>query len=159
LALLGVINIIFIVDIELTLSRNKHLQNGGDDLWGFGQVLALLLLVLPLRDAWNALQDIQTGLRGLQQQLQQGFQQVLREEVAATPIVERLRVLIDQGADPRKPIEGTRFQNTLQLAAYHGKTDIVEFLLSGECPADKRVNETEGGKWHFYHTYHPTNRF
>ncbi|KAJ7930852.1 hypothetical protein B0H13DRAFT_1594846 [Mycena leptocephala] len=69
---------------------------------------------------------------------------MLREEVAATPIVERLRVLIDQGADPRKPIEGTRFQNTLQLAAYHGKTDIVEFLLSGECPADKRVNETEG---------------
>ncbi|KAJ7697889.1 hypothetical protein B0H17DRAFT_1130167 [Mycena rosella] len=47
--------------IELTLSRNKHLQSGGDGLWGFGQVLALLLLVMPLRDAWNALQDIRTA--------------------------------------------------------------------------------------------------
>jgi hypothetical protein len=56
LVLLVAINILFIVDIELTLRRNKGDQNG-DDAWGFGQVLALLLII-PLRDAWGALQDI-----------------------------------------------------------------------------------------------------
>ncbi|KAJ6503152.1 hypothetical protein DFH09DRAFT_1375526 [Mycena vulgaris] len=132
---LFVINIIFLVDIELTFSRNKHLQVDGDDLWGFGQVLALLLLVVPLRDAWNALRDVQSGLRGVQQQ----FHQVLREELAATPIVDRLRVLIAQNADPKRPIEGTGFGNSLQLAAYLGRKDIVEFLLSNEV----RMIETE----------------
>ncbi|KAJ7477497.1 hypothetical protein FB451DRAFT_1454293 [Mycena latifolia] len=83
LVLLVVINIVFLVDIELTLSRNKHHQSDEDNLWGFGQVLALLLLVMPLRDAWNALRDIQEALRGVQQQFHQG----LREEIAATPII------------------------------------------------------------------------
>ncbi|KAJ7678610.1 hypothetical protein B0H17DRAFT_1078216, partial [Mycena rosella] len=81
LVLLVVINIIFLVDIELTLSRNKHLQSGADGLWGFGQVLALLLLVMPLRDAWNALRDVRTAWRGAQRQ----FYQALQEEVEATP--------------------------------------------------------------------------
>ncbi|KAJ3548143.1 hypothetical protein NMY22_g1374 [Coprinellus aureogranulatus] len=49
LILLGV-NIVFVVDIELTLRRNKELQAAGETEWGFGQVLAVLLLVMPLRD-------------------------------------------------------------------------------------------------------------
>ncbi|KAJ3520622.1 hypothetical protein NMY22_g12670 [Coprinellus aureogranulatus] len=44
------INIIFVVDIELTLRRNEHLQALGEAEWGFGQVLAVLLLFMPLRD-------------------------------------------------------------------------------------------------------------
>jgi hypothetical protein len=90
LVLLVVINIIFVVDIELTLSCNKRLQSNGDNLWGFGQVLALLLLVIPLRDAWNALQAIQAGLDGAQQQ----FEEAVREAFEATPIVDRLRAWI-----------------------------------------------------------------
>ncbi|KAJ7753554.1 ankyrin repeat-containing domain protein [Mycena metata] len=139
LVLLVVINIIFVVDLELTLSRNKHLQSGGDGLWGFGQVLALLLLVVPLRDAWNALGDIQAGLRRVQQRSQQLF---LRE-ITATPLSDILAELIDQEADPRAPISGTEFENFLQLAAYHGAEELVKFLLSEEIPADKRVIDTE----------------
>ncbi|KAJ7477613.1 ankyrin repeat-containing domain protein [Mycena latifolia] len=139
LVLLVVINIIFLVDIELTLSRNKHLQSDEDNLWGFGQVLALLLLVMPLRDAWNALRDIQEALRGVQQQ----FHQALREEIAATPIKERLHDLITEGANPKEPMKNTGFGNSLQLAAYHGQTDLVKFLLSEEILGSKRVIETE----------------
>jgi hypothetical protein len=140
--LLVIINSIFLVDIELTLSRNKHFQLAGDELWGSGQVLALLLLVLPLRDAWNAYRDIQTAVHGIQERLHQA----LREEIAATPIFHRLQGLVTDGADPRRPIEQTGFGNSLQLAAYHGRQDIVEFLLSEESLADKRVIETDSSK-------------
>jgi hypothetical protein len=154
LALLVGVNIIFLVDIELTLSRNKHIQVAGDNLWGFGQVLALLLLVVPLRDAWNALRDVQAALRGVQQQLQLRFQQLLREEAAATAIAERLRVLITRGADPRK-IEENEIGDLLQLA-YNGRKDIVVFLLSEEWPANNRVIETKSSKiGSFCCTYHP----
>ncbi|KAJ3505835.1 hypothetical protein NMY22_g17439 [Coprinellus aureogranulatus] len=50
LAFLFAVNIIFIADIELTLRQNKDLQAAGETEWGFGQVLAVLLLVMPLRD-------------------------------------------------------------------------------------------------------------
>lgn len=156
LVLLIVINLIFLVDIELTLSRNKHFQVAGDNTWGFGQVLALLLLVVPLRDAGNALRNVQAGLRGVQQQ----FHQLLRDELVAKPVVDRLQILITQDADPRKPIRGTGFGNSLQLAAYLGAKDIVEFLFSSKNLADKHVNETSPSKFlNFYYIYHPINLF
>ncbi|KAJ6528110.1 ankyrin repeat-containing domain protein [Mycena capillaripes] len=142
LVLLVVINIIFVIDIELTLSRNNPFQfDNGDDVWSFGQVLALLLLVLPLRDAWNAFRNIQRARNSLQER----FLQALRDEVAATPIVERLGALVIDGADPRRPINKSRFGNSLQLAAYNGKKDIVEFLLSEGLLNNKPVIDTEHG--------------
>ncbi|KAH8101577.1 hypothetical protein BXZ70DRAFT_1007403 [Cristinia sonorae] len=52
LSVLFIVNIIFLVDIELTLQRNRQLQGSDSDEaeWGFGQILAMLLLVLPFRD-------------------------------------------------------------------------------------------------------------
>ncbi|KAJ7477645.1 hypothetical protein FB451DRAFT_1454485 [Mycena latifolia] len=138
LVLLVVINIIFLVDIELTLSRNKHLQSDEDNQWGFGQVLALLLLVMPLRDAWNALRDIKKALRGVQKR----FLQALREEVEATPFVERLEDLIREGAKSKECIEHAGFADLFQLGAYRGRKDIVGFFLGEESPADKSVIET-----------------
>ncbi|KAF7346943.1 Multiple ankyrin repeats single kh domain [Mycena venus] len=49
LILLFAINVIFIVDTELAISRNESRQAGQDKLWTLGQTLALLLLVLPIR--------------------------------------------------------------------------------------------------------------
>ncbi|KAJ7932221.1 hypothetical protein B0H13DRAFT_1857058 [Mycena leptocephala] len=82
------INVLFIVDIELTLRRNKGDQNG-DDQWGFGQVLALLLLIIPLRDAWGALQEIREKLKGFQRQ----FGELLLRECQATPVVDEIQQL------------------------------------------------------------------
>lgn len=57
LFILFVINIIFMLDIELTLRQNRHLQDAGDSesVWTFGQILAMILLVLPLRDVLRTL--------------------------------------------------------------------------------------------------------
>jgi hypothetical protein len=155
--LLVIINTIFVIDIELTLSRNKPFQlDDGDDVWGFGQVLALLLLVLPLRDTWNTFRDIQMARHIVQKR----FLQALRDEVSATPIVEKLGALVIDGADPRTPINGSRFGNSLQLAAYHGKNDIVEFLLSEGPANDKPVIDTQRGlNPTFYYTYDGLNLF
>ena len=49
LFMLLVINFIFVVDTELAISRNEFRQAGQDNMWTLGQVLALLLVVLPLR--------------------------------------------------------------------------------------------------------------
>ncbi|KAJ7832408.1 hypothetical protein B0H14DRAFT_1174380 [Mycena olivaceomarginata] len=49
LFMLLVINVIFVVDTELAISRNEFRQAGQDNIWTLGQVLALLLVVLPLR--------------------------------------------------------------------------------------------------------------
>jgi hypothetical protein len=49
LAMLFTINVIFIIDTELSISRNESRQAGQDKLWTLGQTLALLLLVLPIK--------------------------------------------------------------------------------------------------------------
>ncbi|KAF8189108.1 hypothetical protein K438DRAFT_956357 [Mycena galopus ATCC 62051] len=50
LLVLFVINVFFMVDTELSIARNEGHQNA-DGVWTFGQTLALILLLLPLRDA------------------------------------------------------------------------------------------------------------
>jgi hypothetical protein len=50
MGILFVINLVFVVDLEKTLNQNQRLQEPGESDWGFGQILALLLLILPLRD-------------------------------------------------------------------------------------------------------------
>ena len=82
LVCLVAINILFIVDIELTLRRNKENQTDEERQWGFGQILALLFLVVPLRDALNALRDIRNSF---QQQFEQLFQTAAEAKVEDTP--------------------------------------------------------------------------
>jgi hypothetical protein len=47
LAILLGLNIIFLIDIELTIGQKG---SGDESSWTFGQILAVLLLVLPFRD-------------------------------------------------------------------------------------------------------------
>jgi hypothetical protein len=49
LVVLLAINVIFVVDTELAIFRNEFRQAGQDNIWTLGQVLALLLVVLPLK--------------------------------------------------------------------------------------------------------------
>lgn len=121
LACLVAVNILFIVDIELTLDRNSRTNK--EDEWGFGQVLALLLLVVPLRDAWKALQDI----NHFQQQFEQLFQSAA-EAKRPEEINANLSELVRQGADPRKPLSGP-FTNCGEMATYYGKVELMKFLL------------------------------
>ena len=121
LSSLVAINILFIVDTELTLQRNKDNQQCGESDWGFGQILALLLLLVPLRDAWIALRNIQNNV---QQRFEQAFRTVAEAEIAR----DDLSKLLLDGANPRQQIPG-RFGNFLQMAAYYGKQDLMKLLV------------------------------
>ena len=50
LTLLAVLDIVFLVNTELGIQINAPLRQSGDSAWTFGQTLALLLLLVPLRD-------------------------------------------------------------------------------------------------------------
>jgi hypothetical protein len=50
LAVLLSINIILLADTEAAIGRNSSLLEQGDTRWTFGQTLALLLLLVPVRD-------------------------------------------------------------------------------------------------------------
>jgi hypothetical protein len=127
LVLLVAINILFIVDIEFTLLRNKGDQNS-DNEWGFGQVLALLLLIIPLRDAWAALQEIQEKIRERLKAFQEQFKELLRREGLAMSAVEELGHSMGTRADANRWIADTRFGNALQLVAFYGKIEMLQFL-------------------------------
>jgi hypothetical protein len=52
------INIVFIFDIETTIRRAIPYQDANDESqWTFGQTLALLLLVLPIRDVFDYIRE------------------------------------------------------------------------------------------------------
>lgn len=115
LVILLLVNILFIADTELTLRRNEAYQGNEEREWGFGQILALLLLFIPLRDAWIALRNIENSN---QQQLEQTFR-------AAAEAGTRLKLLEKLGSMHK--IDFKRFHNGLQYAAYHGSIDLIKF--------------------------------
>ncbi|KAJ7060649.1 hypothetical protein C8F01DRAFT_1057980, partial [Mycena amicta] len=87
LVFLVAFNVIFIFDIERTLRHNKGKQLAEDDEWGFGQVLALLLLVVPLKDAYGSFQAIWERLRGDEKR----FTELFRRDCQAQSILDELK--------------------------------------------------------------------
>ncbi|KAJ7319235.1 ankyrin repeat-containing domain protein [Mycena albidolilacea] len=64
--LLFAVNIALICNTELTLQHNKWLEtDGSENEWSFGQVLAILLLLVPLRDLriFGARRDFTSALQ------------------------------------------------------------------------------------------------
>ncbi|KAJ7494368.1 ankyrin repeat-containing domain protein [Mycena galericulata] len=55
LVFLFLIDLIFLVDIELTLLYNQRLRASSESAWTFGQIVALLLLLLPVQDMLETL--------------------------------------------------------------------------------------------------------
>jgi len=103
LVCLAIINVIFLIDIELTLSRNRQFQSREDDNWGFGQVLALLLLVVPLRDFVTSINDVRRKRWNVQKKFEKNLQNAIRENSLEGHDFENW---IDQGADPNTKYEG-----------------------------------------------------
>ena len=107
LVCLALINVIFLVDVELTLSRNKQIQSREADQWGFGQVLALLLLVVPLRDFATSILDIRRKLREKQKHANREFVNHLRDAIRDSTFEGHdFRTWIEQGANPNAQVEG-----------------------------------------------------
>jgi len=106
LACLAIINVIFLVDIERTLFHNKRIQSRGEDEWGFGQILALLLLVVPLRDFVTSIINIRSRAQATKQDLQERFEQAVRSAIEEHVVGRYFENFIAQGANPNTQLNG-----------------------------------------------------
>ncbi|KAJ7889676.1 hypothetical protein B0H13DRAFT_2041222 [Mycena leptocephala] len=138
LGCLALINIILLVDIELTLRRNKHNQSREEDEWGFGQVLALLLLVVPLCDFVASILKIRKKVESdkhAKDNIQKTFEENLLLAVRNDTFDGHdFKDLIERGADPKVPVDlkgASTLQSVtlLQFAAYKGNEVLVEYLI------------------------------
>ncbi|KAJ7261701.1 ankyrin repeat-containing domain protein [Mycena haematopus] len=122
LATLFTINVVFIVDIELSISQNESRQAGQDKLWTLGQTLALLLLVVPIK--------------GLGQYLSASFGWSFRE----TELTRALKGFRTYNANvPWETVQRWRWKiddrpvkvnnEWLSFASAAGQLDIVRFLF------------------------------
>ena len=170
LVCLAVINVIFLVDIELTLSRNKQIQSREADEWGFGQVLALLLLVVPLRDFAKSILDIRRKSCEKEEHANREFEKHLRDAIQdGTFEGHDFQSWIEQGANPDTQIEGICFYyavtktcidqfitdgvTLLQFATHQRKNAMVQYLLAkkadpnvqGECWYTSQPTMTQTG--------------
>jgi len=114
LVLLFCINIIFLSDTELTLSRNKQIQSREQDLWGFGQVFALLFLVITLRNFATSIDDIRKKFRErdeckdeIKREAQRQFEDSLRSAIEKNTLENYgFQDLIERGACPNTQLHG-----------------------------------------------------
>ncbi|KAJ7900863.1 ankyrin repeat-containing domain protein [Mycena leptocephala] len=149
LVLLLAINIIFLVDIELTL-----LQASGESGWSFGQILAMLLLVLPLRDlvetflsrrekqrikelARHEMQR-QEELASRETQRKKEHTQLLRNAIKDKATPETILALLSNGADVNTVVEGCDYATVLQLATHRQDVGLVRVILEHSADVDIR---------------------
>jgi hypothetical protein len=85
------INVVFIVDIEVTRNLNITLQADNEANWDFGQILAILLLLLPLRDLIEAL--LERKLRQRQGELDEDLMEAIEREE-----FDRVKRAIERGS-------------------------------------------------------------
>ncbi|KAJ7931835.1 hypothetical protein B0H13DRAFT_1857491 [Mycena leptocephala] len=139
LALLFAMNIMFIADIELTLRRNRLLQDPGESAWTFGQILALLLLILPLRDLLETMSQRREIKR--KAYLTETMQRAIRDEQPMDAILS----LVKKGADVNAWVENYTFTTALQLASSRKGAMYLAELLDRK--ADPHLRVLEGGTY------------
>jgi hypothetical protein len=147
MVILFALNIVFLTDTELTLHRH---QLSGESIWSFGQILAMLLLVVPTRDILNS-----TLARGHTATLQE----VVRNDA---PTGEILRSVTQPGADVNTRVRGmdvgsfdnlliklnpsldSRYTTVLHLAVSREDVTLVALLLQLEADPNIRTSSERG---------------
>ncbi|KAF6763506.1 ankyrin repeat-containing domain protein [Ephemerocybe angulata] len=133
--LLGV-NLVFIVDIELALKQNVSLQGKDEGEWGFGQILAMLLLFMPLRDL------AETILARRMKQRQKDLDMALAAAINAND-ESMVRTWIARGANPNAKFEAKSIHggiSAMRMACNLERLAIIRILL--EAGVDPNI---EGG--------------
>ncbi|KAF6743815.1 ankyrin repeat-containing domain protein [Ephemerocybe angulata] len=128
LVVLLAINLVFILDIELTLKQNAGFQGEDEAEWGFGQILAMLLLFMPLRDLAEAV------LARRIKQRQRDLNLALKGAVNSNDW-EAVLTLVARGVDPNVDLEGD--MSAVHAACRFNKPDVVKALL--DAGADPNV--------------------
>jgi hypothetical protein len=72
-----VVNIIMVINTERTIWGNKHLISGGESTWGFGQIIALILIVAPAIESFSVVKEKLEWK--WKKQFEYRFQSLLRE--------------------------------------------------------------------------------
>ncbi|KAJ3519411.1 hypothetical protein NMY22_g13219 [Coprinellus aureogranulatus] len=123
LLILLCINIIFIIDIELTLRRNRGYQDraSGDEAeWGFGQILAMVLVFMPLR-------DLGESIVRRRHELQTKLNESLTKAINTDDLVQ-ISHLVHAGA--HIDVAGDNGQTALEIACAHqGQGQLVSRYL------------------------------
>ncbi|KAH8823770.1 hypothetical protein DL96DRAFT_1818541 [Flagelloscypha sp. PMI_526] len=134
LTLLALINLALIVNTELTLHRNRSLQDSGDLRWTFGQTLAMLLLLLPLYEL------IETFAQRREENRKGEHTFILRGAIEKEEI-GNIESLIRQGANAHVFVTSGKapFNSAVQLAASKGDLSLVRFLAE-DAKIDLTVN-------------------
>ncbi|KAF6763578.1 hypothetical protein DFP72DRAFT_478817 [Ephemerocybe angulata] len=124
------INLVFIIDIELALKQNAGLQSKDESEWGFGQILAMLLLFMPLRDLAETV--LARRMKQRQKDLDMGL-------IGAINSKDRSMVLtwIARGANPKAKLEGDI--SPMHIACHFDDLDVIRTLL--EAGADPNVKD------------------
>ncbi|KAF5324029.1 hypothetical protein D9611_008320 [Ephemerocybe angulata] len=125
------INLVFIIDIELALKQNEGLQSEDETQWGFGQILAMLLLFMPLRDL------AETILARRMKQRQKDLDMALAAAINAND-ESMVRTWIARGANPNANLEGGI--SAMRMACNLERLAIIRILL--EAGVDPNI---EGG--------------
>ncbi|KAF7338984.1 Multiple ankyrin repeats single kh domain [Mycena venus] len=148
LVILFAINLIFLIDIELTIQQNRAHQVIGESDWTFGQILAMLLLFLPLRDLVETLlarreTQRKEELAYLHKKHIDEHTGSLRNAIREGAEMQTLWELVQKGANIDAEVEDCKFSTTLQLAVWRGAVDFVAALL--ENGADPNIRGGEYG--------------
>ncbi|KAG6859830.1 hypothetical protein C0995_003323 [Termitomyces sp. Mi166 len=116
LVILVLFEAFLLIDTELTISKNQALIGSSETQWTFGQTLALLVLLVPLRDLTESVLDL--GAKRQRKRL------LLSASKGAIGMVQ---VLLDLGAE--KPDLNGQGRTAAMLAAEYCHGDIVKFML------------------------------
>jgi hypothetical protein len=91
-----VINIIFLVDTEKTIFDNRSLDGEEEAVWSFGQTLALLLLLIPLRDVIEGM--VHRKERNIQERADEANSQL--QKAIQTREISSFQHCLELGANP-----------------------------------------------------------
>ncbi|KAF6743812.1 hypothetical protein DFP72DRAFT_110763 [Ephemerocybe angulata] len=124
------INLVFIIDIELALKQNAGLQGGNEAEWGFGQILAMLLLFMPLRDLAETI--LARRMKQRQKDLDMGLGGAINAKDRSM-----VQTWIARGANPNANFEGEI--SAVRMACNHEDWNVTRILL--EAGADPNIED------------------
>ncbi|THU97059.1 hypothetical protein K435DRAFT_796842 [Dendrothele bispora CBS 962.96] len=124
MVMLFIINLIFLVDIELTLHRNKVIQGSNESNWTFGQDLAMLLLAMPLRDLTETM--LERREKRQDKKRRDEHTESLKHAIEKEDF-ELCKQLIEKGADI--DVKDSNDETAIQVALRLNKRDILQWLL------------------------------